>query len=133
MLARSAEAPFSSDEWIFEVKWDGKADFQTLIKRSQNTNARDIDLMSRKFPAAYIIFDILEKEGEELLDIPLMERKRILENSVKEGKFIVLSLFVENTGEPYYRAALKKGVEGVMAKKKESVYEPGKRSNNWLK
>jgi len=183
MLARSAEAPFSSGDWIFEVKWDGirgisyvkdelsirsrnqkelignfpelselknlaremvldgeiivmkdgKADFQTLIKRSQNTNVRDIDQLARKFPATYIVFDILEKDGKELLDIPLMERKRILENSVKEGKFIVLSLFVEETGVDYYQAALEKGVEGIMAKKKQSFYEPGKRSNNWLK
>ena len=183
MLARSAEAPFSSGDWIFEVKWDGiraisyldgelsirsrnqkelidnfpelselksmakdmvldgeiivmndgKADFQTLIKRSQNTNARDIDHMARKFPATYVVFDILEKEGKELLDTPLMERKKILENNVKEGKFVVLSLFVEDTGVDYYRAALEKGVEGVMAKKKDSLYEPGKRSNNWLK
>ena len=183
MLARSAEAPFSSSDWIFEVKWDGiraisyvkeelsirsrnqkelianfpelselkdlardmvldgeiivmndgKADFQTLIKRSQNTNVRDIDNMARKFPATYVVFDILEKDGEELLEIPLIERKRILENSVREGKFVVMSLFVEETGVEYYRAALEKGVEGVMAKKKQSFYEHGKRSNNWLK
>jgi DNA ligase D-like protein (predicted 3'-phosphoesterase) len=89
--------------------------------------------MARKFPATYVVFDILEKEGKELLDAPLMERKKILENSVREGKFVVLSLFVEDTGVDYYRAALEKGVEGVMAKKKDSLYEPGKRSNNWLK
>lgn len=183
MLARPAEAPFSSRDWIFEVKWDGlravsyvkeelsirsrnqkelivnfpelselkdltkdtvldgeiivmkdgKADFSTLIKRSKTTKAMAIDHMARKFPATYVVFDILEKEGKELLDIPLIERKRILEQSVREGKFVVLSLFVENTGEPYYRAALEKGVEGIMAKKKQSLYEPGKRSNNWLK
>ncbi len=183
MLAGSAQVPFSSEDWIFEVKWDGiraisyvkeklsirsrnqkelmvnfpelselkdlardtvldgeiivmkdgKADFQTLIRRSQNTQVRDIDYMARKFPATYIIFDILEKKGDELLNIPLMERKGILKNSVKEGKFVVLSLFVEETGVDYYRAALGKGVEGIMAKKKQSFYEPGKRSNNWLK
>lgn len=183
MLARPAEAPFSSDEWIFEVKWDGiraisyvnealsirsrnqkelidnfpelselrelarnmvldgeiivmkngRPDFQTLIQRRQNIKTNEIAYLSRKFPATYIIFDILEKDGEELLDIPLMERKRILKNSVKEGKFVVLSLFVEETGVAYYRAALEKGIEGIMAKKKQSSYEPGKRSNNWLK
>ncbi len=183
MLARLAETPFSSDEWIFEVKWDGiraisyideelsimsrnqkelitsfpelselkdlthgtvldgeiivmkdgKADFQTLIQRKQNTSPAEVRYMSGKFPATYVIFDILEKDGEELLDIPLMERKRILKNSVKEGKFVVLSLFVEKTGEAYYRAALEKGIEGIIAKKKQSLYEPGKRSNNWLK
>ncbi len=128
MLASPAEAPFSSDNWVFEVKWDGiraisyvkeklsirsrnqkelidnfpelselndltrdtvldgeivvmkdgKPDFQTLIQRRQNTNQNDIRYMSGKFPATYIIFDILEKDGEELLDIPLMERKKIL-------------------------------------------------------
>jgi len=183
MLARMAEAPFSSDHWIFEVKWDGiravsyikeglsimsrnqkelignfpelselnhltrdtvldgeivvmkdgKADFQALNKRRTNTNPVEISYMAGKFPATYIIFDILEKDGEELLDIPLMERKRILENSVKEGKFAVLSLFVEDTGVAYYRAALEKGIEGIIAKEKKSSYEPGKRSNSWLK
>ncbi len=183
MLALPAEAPFSSDNWIFEVKWDGiraisyvkgglsirsrnqkelidnfpelselndltrdtvldgeivvmkdgKLDFQTLIQRRQNTNPGEIRYMSGKFPATYIIFDILEKDGEKLLDIPLMERKKILKNSVNEGNFIVLSIFVEETGVAYYRAVLEKGLEGIMAKKKQSSYEPGKRSNNWLK
>ncbi len=183
MLARSAQAPFSSDDWIFEVKWDGiraisyvkeefsirsrnqldltgnfpelselkvlagntvldgeiivmkdgKADFATLIQRLKNTNPREIRYMSGKFPATYVIFDILEKDGKELSDTPLMERKRILKNSVKEGNFVVLSLFVQESGVDYYRAALEKGVEGIIAKKKLSSYEPGKRSNNWLK
>ncbi|VVB55685.1 DNA ligase [uncultured archaeon] len=183
MFARLAEAPFSSDDWIFEVKWDGiraisyitdelslksrnqkeltdifpelselkalagnsvldgeiiimkdgKSDIQTLIQRMQDTNPREIMFMAGKFPATYIIFDILEKDGKELSDTPLMERKRILKNSVKEGNFIVLSLFVEGTGVAYYRAAMEKGLEGIIAKKKQSSYEPGKRSNNWLK
>ncbi len=183
MLASPADAPFSSDEWLFEVKWDGiraisyvneelsirsrnqkelidnfpelielkeltrntvldgeivvmkegRPDFQTLIQRKQNIKPNEIKYFSGKFPATYVVFDILEKDGKELLDIPLVERKRILKDSVREGKFVVLSLFVENTGEAYYRAALEKGLEGIMAKKKQSYYEPGKRSNNWLK
>ncbi|MDO8726149.1 MAG: non-homologous end-joining DNA ligase [Candidatus Methanoperedens sp.] len=183
MLASPAEAPFFSEDWIFEVKWDGiraisyvneelsirsrnqkelvnnfpelselkyltrdtvldgeiivmkggRADFATLIKRSQNNKPGDIDHMSRMFPATYVVFDILEKEGEKLLDIPLVERKKILKNSLREGNFVVLSLFVEDNGVDYYRVALEKGVEGIMAKNKQSVYEPGKRSNNWLK
>jgi DNA ligase D-like protein (predicted 3'-phosphoesterase) len=45
----------------------------------------------------------------------------------------VLSLFVEAEGEAYYDAAVRKGIEGVMAKKKTSLYEPGVRSDSWLK
>ncbi|VVB84207.1 DNA ligase [uncultured archaeon] len=183
MLARPQETPFSSEDWIFEVKWDGiraisyvndelsvrsrnqkelinnfpeleelrelagntvldgeiivmkngAPDFQAVISRNQSTEPGDIEYLSRKFPATYVVFDILEKDGKPLLEIPLMERKTILKNSVKEGKYVVLSMFVEGSGESYFKAALEKGLEGVMAKKKQSAYEPGKRSNNWLK
>jgi DNA ligase D-like protein (predicted 3'-phosphoesterase) len=52
---------------------------------------------------------------------------------MKESRNVVLSVFVEEQGEVYYMAALEKGVEGIMAKKKDSKYEPGRRSSNWLK
>jgi len=62
-----------------------------------------------------------------------MERKRLLKEHVHNGSYVVLSAFVENEGEAYYKAALAKGMEGIMAKKKDSQYEPGARSANWLK
>ena len=183
MLARSAQEPFTSRDWIFEVKWDGiraisyvgddlsiksrnhkelisnfpeleelrelaggtvldgeiiimnggRADFQTLIERNQKTSARDIEYMAKKYPATYVVFDILEKNNQPVINESLVERKRILKESVQEGKYVVLSLFVEETGETYFQAALEKGVEGIMAKNKQSLYEPGKRSENWLK
>ncbi len=183
MLARTAEAPFSSKDWIFEVKWDGiraiayineqlsirsrnqkelknnfpelqelkelaenivldgeiivmrdgKVDFQTLIKRIQATSPRENEYLSRKFPAIYVIFDILEKDEESLIDKPLLERKRMLEENVKEGRNVVFSVFVEEDGEAFYKATLEKGLEGVIAKKKMSTYDAGRRSSNWLK
>jgi bifunctional non-homologous end joining protein LigD len=183
MLARTAEAPFSSKDWIFEVKWDGmraiayineqlsirsrnqkelkdnfpelqelkevaenlvldgeiivmrngKVDFQTLVKRIQATSTRENKYLSRKFPAIYVVFDILEKDGECLTSKPLLERKRILEENVKEGRNLVLSVFVEEEGEAFYKATLEKGLEGIMAKKKGSIYNSGRRSSNWLK
>ncbi len=183
MFSRQAEAPFSSGDWLFEIKWDGiraisyigeelsirsrnqielihnfpelselkdltsnaivdgeiivmkdgKPDFQALIQRKQNSNPDMIRYMSGKFPVTYVIFDILEKDGEKLLDLPLLRRKSILGEAVKEGNFVVLSLFVEEDGISYYNAVMEKGIEGIMAKKKTSPYEPGKRSSNWLK
>ncbi len=183
MLAKSAEAPFSSKDWIFEVKWDGiraisyvnekltirsrndkelkdnfpeleelpdlvrnvvldgeivvmkegKADFQTLLERSKLMSTRDIEYMAQTSPSTYIVFDILEKDGEQLVDLPLIERKNILKQTVKEGKHVILSVFVDEEGVAYYNEAVKKGVEGVMAKKKDSHYLPGVRSESWLK
>ena len=183
MLAKTAKTAFSSENWIFEIKWDGiraisyvnkefsirsrnkkelkslfpelheltgltsnvvldgeiivmsngKVDFETLLKRIQATNYKEIAFLQLKHPALYVLFDILEKNGESLISKPLMERKKILQETVKEGKNVILSDFVKEKGEVYYQASIDKGLEGVMAKKKDSVYFPGKRSANWLK
>lgn len=183
MLAKEADRPFNSEDWIFEVKWDGiraityingelsirsrndkelrhnfpeleelktlaensvidgeivamkggKADFQVLSERSKTASSQDIKYLSEESPATYVVFDILEKDGRSLVDFPLVERKTLLKKHVREGRHVVLSTFVEKDGEAYYEAALAKGVEGIMAKKKDSPYEAGVRSGNWLK
>jgi DNA ligase D-like protein (predicted ligase)/DNA ligase D-like protein (predicted 3'-phosphoesterase) len=183
MLARPAPQPFSSKDWIFEIKWDGfravayvnedlslrsrsgkelkysfpelkelrqlardvvldgeivtvregKVDFQALLERGRAVSPAEVELQTRRSPVVYVVFDILEKDGVPLLNLPLTERKNILKSSVKEGQHVFLSDFVEEKGEAYYRIALEKGLEGIMAKKKASLYEPGVRSGNWLK
>jgi bifunctional non-homologous end joining protein LigD len=112
---------------------EGKADFQALLERGKTTLPRDIAFKNKRSPAAYVVFDILEKNGKSLLNLPLMERKRILAESVKEGEHVLLSDYVEEKGEVYFQAVLEKGLEGIIAKKKSSPYEAGTRSNNWLK
>jgi DNA ligase D-like protein (predicted 3'-phosphoesterase) len=79
------------------------------------------------------VFDILEKDEKPLISLPLIDRKKILKEQVKEGKHVVLSRYVEEEGTVYYDAALRMGVEGIMAKKKDSLYQPGLRSGSWLK
>jgi DNA ligase D-like protein (predicted ligase)/DNA ligase D-like protein (predicted 3'-phosphoesterase) len=115
------------------VMKEGKADFQALLERGKAVSPTEIQLGNLRMPAVYVVFDILEKDGKPLLNLPLTERKKILRSSVQEGKHVLLSDVVEENGEAYYAAALQKGLEGVMAKKKDSPYEPGVRSGNWLK
>jgi len=112
---------------------EGKADFQVILERSRSTSVREVEYAARKSPATYVVFDILEKDGKPLIDLPLIDRKRILKEALKEGKHVVLSMFADEEGEAFYEAAFKKGVEGIMAKKKDSPYEPGLRSGKWLK
>ena len=115
------------------VMKEGKADFQSLLERGKAVSASGIEIQAKKLPATYVIFDILEKDGNSLVKLPLTERKKILRESVKDGKHVVVLDFVEEKGEDYYKIALEKGIEGIVAKKKDSVYEPGIRSENWLK
>jgi bifunctional non-homologous end joining protein LigD len=108
-------------------------DFQAMLERGKATRQRDIEKMVNKEPATYVVFDILEKDGKSLANLPLMERKEILKQSVKEGSHVCLADYVEGNGEDYYRVATERGLEGVVAKKKSSIYEEGRRSECWLK
>ncbi|MCW4009090.1 MAG: non-homologous end-joining DNA ligase [Candidatus Bathyarchaeota archaeon] len=111
----------------------GKVDFQTLLERGQATAPTDITLKATRSPAVYVVFDILEKDGKPLAHLPLMERKRILKESLRETKHVLLSDYVEEEGEAYYEAAIQKDLEGVVAKRKGSAYTAGLRSGDWLK
>lgn len=111
----------------------GKPDFQALLERGQAVSAGDIQRQTRRAPAIYIVFDVLEKDGVSLTKLPLTERKKILNESLKEGLNVILSDFIDEKGEAYYQLAIDKGLEGIVAKKKESHYEEGMRTGSWLK
>jgi len=112
---------------------DGKPDFQSLLKRGQAVSEVDIKRQVAKSPVIYVVFDILEKNKEPLTNLLLMERKKILKDSLHEGEHVVVSDFVDEKGEAYFESALDKGLEGVMAKRKDSRYEEGMRTGSWLK
>ncbi len=110
----------------------GKVNFQALLERN-TASTSEISLQAAKAPAAYIAFDLLEKDGKPILDLPLLERKRLLNQTLKETSHVLLADYVEEKGEAYYEAVNQKGLEGIMAKKKNSKYEPGIRSGAWQK
>lgn len=112
---------------------NGRPDFQEMQLRSKATAKETINSMAERQPATYVVFDILEKDGKSLTDLPLTERKKILKTSVKEGTHVCIIDSVEKSGEEYYRVIAANGLEGVVAKRKDSVYEPGIRSESWLK
>ncbi len=111
----------------------GKVDFHSLQERGHLISARDIARLQNKSPVTYIVFDILEKNGKPLINLPLIERKTILKESVKEGSHIVINDYVEDKGEQFYKAVLQQDLEGMVAKRKDSFYEQGLRTGSWLK
>ena len=115
------------------VMHEGKPDFQTLLERGQAVSKGEIERQTRRAPVTYIVFDILEKEGKPLTKLPLMERKKILKDSLKEGDRVLLCDYIEEKGEAYFKLVLEKGLEGVVAKQKDSCYEEGLRTGSWLK
>jgi bifunctional non-homologous end joining protein LigD len=78
------------------------------------------------------VFDVLEVNGRDVRDLPLMERKALLRRVVKPGGLIRLTPYRRRDGVELYREACRRGWEGLIAKRADSPYV-GKRSRDWLK
>jgi bifunctional non-homologous end joining protein LigD len=81
----------------------------------------------------YMLFDLLEIEGEPLLDQPLHERRRRLEQLIAPHRGVVVMSESFPDGDALLAAAVENGMEGVMAKRADSRYRPGARSPDWMK
>jgi bifunctional non-homologous end joining protein LigD len=114
---------------------DGKPDFALLQSRDHSRTPMKIRGLSRSTPATYIVFDLLYDKGESILDLPLEERRRRLEKLLLEHpvKNVVLSQGIANSGIEMFRQTTEQGLEGVMAKRLNSRYLPGRRTSAWIK
>ena len=81
----------------------------------------------------FYVFDILWYEGRDLTQLPLSERKEILKAVLPVSENILLSNDFNTSGVEFFEAAEKMGLEGIMAKKADSVYTIGRRTKDWLK
>jgi bifunctional non-homologous end joining protein LigD len=100
-----------------------KPSFQKLQHYDENRNR----------PLVYYVFDCLRYKNKDLTDLPLEERKHILEKLLPKSNIIRYSDHVENDGIDFFHRVSEMGLEGMIAKKKRSIYTEGKRSNDWLK
>ncbi len=109
----------------------GLPDFHLLQLRDLVDSSKDIRIRSELYPATFVIFDIVERNGEDLRNLPLLERKRILQEVVIEDERYQIIPYTEN-GEKLWEIVKKMNIEGVMAKRRDSKYREG-RHEDWLK
>lgn len=81
----------------------------------------------------YYVFDILWYQGQDLKDMTLLERKSILKAVLPKNNSILVSEHFETSGIHFLEEAKKLGLEGIMAKRKDSIYHVHNRSKDWLK
>jgi len=183
MLPTLALAPFDSDEWFFELKWDGVRAICLVTRSGVTAVSRTGKDLMRQFPELldlrrsfkrlpvvvdgeivsldrhgrssfqrlqprinrtrttgdepdvrvnFAVFDLLGQGSVDLRDRPLEERKARLDASVVPGGFVLLSKHVAATGKRLFAQAGKLGVEGIVAKRRDSAYRSS-RSRDWLK
>jgi bifunctional non-homologous end joining protein LigD len=84
-------------------------------------------------PIVYEVFDVLELDGVPLIDLPLGERRERLRDAIEPRHNVVRVSEVFEDGQALLEAAEKQHLEGVVAKRLESRYQPGRRNRDWLK
>jgi bifunctional non-homologous end joining protein LigD len=119
-------------------KWNVKAVIDGEIIVAGEAGAANFGLLQNWRSEAdgillFYAFDLIWYAGRSLTDLPLTERRRILEMVLPESKLILLSTAFETKGTEFFKTAEKMKLEGIMAKKAASVYIPGARSRDWLK
>jgi bifunctional non-homologous end joining protein LigD len=81
----------------------------------------------------YYVFDLLWLNGYDVTELQLLERKKILQQIIPESDVIRYSDHVEKNGKEFFELAKQQGLEGIIAKNKNSTYDFNVRSRNWLK
>ena len=186
MLCQTADAPFSSADWIFELKYDGfrllahggagqaklryrsgqdatarypeltsairalplpdivvdgeivifdgdgKPDFHRIGSRAQVHRTSEIARAALATPVTYIVFDLLAVGGFDLRGLPLLVRKAFLQQLIPEVGPLRYGDHIPEHGEAMLQQVVARGLEGVVAKKADSLYK-AKRSSEWLK
>jgi DNA ligase D-like protein (predicted ligase) len=101
---------------------DGRPDFH-LLQNFRSAESRIV----------YYAFDILVHEGRGLTGLPLFERRAILGSVVEPGKHVALSQVSDRPAAEMLRFVKSHGLEGAVAKRSDSVYQPGQRTGLWSK
>lgn len=120
----------------YERKTGKYLPFQSISQRIKRKY--DIEDMARKFPVELNVFDAMYYDGKSLMDLPLLQRREIVEKMIKEekGKIVLTRKLITDDGkkaEKFYKEALESGVEGVMLKNVNSLYKPGRYVDGWCK
>lgn len=106
--------------------------FQNLMRRFRRI--KRIKEMLKEIPIKLYLFDIIYLDGQLLIDRPYRERRRILSEISGEIEIVPQLLTSDpKRAQEFFEEAKKKGHEGLMAKKIESKYTPGRRGKKWLK
>ena len=131
-LEAQPEGELVLDGELVALDSDGRPSFG-LLQQTIHLEPRAVDRPAAPTTLAYYPFDLLYVDGRDLRLVPLFQRKTVLGQVLIGGDHVRQVEYVDGEGETFYRAASGLGLEGVVAKKRNSVYEPGRRSASWLK
>ncbi len=110
---------------------DGNPDFASLLARHRLKNKVRISQESENNPVTLMVFDILY-ENKDLTNETLLKRKEIL-NKYRDNTEFIKAKYIDTYGIPLFKEITKNNLEGIVAKKKDSLYHAGKRTDDFVK
>ncbi|MEJ7625486.1 MAG: DNA ligase D [Ferruginibacter sp.] len=111
------------DGEIVVLNEDGYPEFQMIQDYENNTH----------LPLHFYVFDLLSLNNKQLDNFPLLQRKELLKKLLGNNEIIRYSDHITGTGIDFFAVSIEKNLEGIMAKKADSHYYTGRRTNEWLK
>ncbi|WBL25035.1 DNA ligase D [Zunongwangia sp. HGR-M22] len=111
------------DGEVVIVDKNGIPNFQALQNYDQNTPGT----------LRFYVFDMLFLNGHSMLELPLKDRKSLIPEILEDLDYTFYCDHIEGMGTAFYKKAVDNGTEGVIAKKADSTYAPGYRTESWLK
>lgn len=112
----------------------GRPRFQRLGPRIQARSALDVARVTSETPVVYLVFDLVALDGVDLRSLPVTSRKLLLAKLIRGRGLIRVLDHIEGRGSELFELCKREGLEGVVAKKKDSKYRPGpRRHEDWVK
>lgn len=111
---------------------DGKPSFHEVMRRDGLRRLENLSALQKAVPIFYLVFDLLFYNDRWLLEDPLETRLKTLAGIIVPGRHVRL---VEShpDGETLFQAVSRQGMEGIVTKRRDSVYRPGQKIDCWLK
>jgi bifunctional non-homologous end joining protein LigD len=127
----SHEAVLDGEVVAFDAQ--GRPSFSALQGRMHIASEAQARRLAKSAPVTYVIFDLLWLDGHSLMGLPYAERREELVALDLNGERWQTPEHVVGGGKALLEASAAQGLEGIMAKRLDCPYEPGKRSNGWVK
>ena len=121
------------DGEIVALDAEGRPSFGALQRRMHLAAESAVRRLSREAPVTYMVFDLLWLDGHSLMDLSYRERRERLAELDLNGERWRTPDYVAGRGAAVLAATAEQGLEGVVGKRLDSTYEPGRRSQSWVK
>ncbi|HEX8525085.1 MAG TPA: non-homologous end-joining DNA ligase [Tepidisphaeraceae bacterium] len=107
--------------------------FTRLQRRMHVNDPRMVQRLMKEVPAFYVLFDVLYLDGKSTMKLPYIERRRLLEELTVAGPYWQRTPAHRGQGKAMLEAAQQNHLEGIVVKKVDGTYTPGRRSDCWIK